>query len=276
MSMAFDTMQGFWDADDAEVMKKLPPDGDFLSGGVFISGRYGHLGLMYDWFGVGGENKFIMGNYSSLKVFPQINADEIPYVGNIIALIDGYFSLEQLLQSLIPSASINDFKAEYKANMLFKEIPLGKKAGLSVAAFSQKNWYDMYAKYDMNGAKIYLSFGEKEDSVTGSFTFFTDIAYRKFFDVVISPEYSEYKDGIYLKLGMFLLVREDAEEGRGYLQLYAESGKKPLLSGAKIGLSLGFSFGGFFTTQAAVDYGFSNRSSVPVNGVVGFKGGGGF
>ena len=258
-TLMFDTMGEFLDED---AMRKLPPQGGFLSGGLFISHLYGYLGFMYDWFNVGGENRFIQGNYSARQIYAKTNVSEIPYVGKILALIDGFFSIDQFLESLSTDTGLNDFKSEYNVRMLAREIPLGEKAGLSIAMFSQKNWYDMYAKYDMHGGKIYFSLNDEAFPLT----LFADIAYRDFFDVIIAPRYAVYKDGMYLKTGAALVSKDD--DLSGYLQLYIESGKEPLFSTLKVGVLLGLNVMGSASIKAAGDYNSSSNSEIPVNGAI--------
>jgi hypothetical protein len=261
-TLMFDTMGELLDEESA---KRIPPQGWFLNSGLFVSGRYGHLGFTYDWFNVGGDNRYIMGNYASWQIYARTNLNEIPYVGKILAMIDGYFSIDQFLESFSTDTGLNDFKSEYRADMLFKEISLGEKAGLNVAAFSQKNWYDMYAKYEMQGGKIYLSFGSDEFSTT----LFADIAYRKFFDVLISPKYSIYEDGMYLKCGILLLSKDDGLNG--YFQFFAESGRAPWLSKAKYGVLFGFNMDNSYTLKATVVYPTSRYTEFPVNGALSLR-----
>jgi len=260
----FNTMGEFLDDD---TIRKLPPQGMFLSGGLFISHRYGYLGFMYDWFNVGGDNRFIQGKYSVRQIYAQTNVSEIPYLGTFLALIDGYFSIDRLLESFSTNTGLNDFKSEYSVRMLLREIPLGKKAGLSFAAFSQKSWYDMYSKYDMQGGKIYLGLGNDNFASI----LFADIANRKFFDVIIAPRYAIYKDGIYMKTGAVFLSKGDGLSG--YLQLYAESGKEPLFTALKFGVLFGFNALDFAQIKVAGDYIPSIRNSewLPVNGAIRMK-----
>ena len=262
MTHMFNPMEDFLEED---MWKNIPPQGLFLSGGLFFSGRYGHLGLMYDWFNVGGDNRYIQGDYSSVKFYARNIASEIPYIGNFLMMIEGFFSIDQFIESFSTDTGLNDFKPEYEVSMLSRGIPLGKKASINFAAFSMTDWYDRYSKFDMQGGKIYLSYGTEEKT----FVFFSDIAYRKFFDIIIQQRYSEYEDGIYLKFGALFLSRDD--DLTSYIQLYAESGKGPLFSGVKIGLLAGLSVDGFASIKITGTHSSPNYSTIPVNGAISLR-----
>ena len=145
-------------------------------------------------------------------------------------MINGYFSLERHLEeSLSTDFESGYFIPEYKANLYLREIQIGK-LGINLATFTQREWYDIFSKYEMSGGRILLSFGTDSDS----FTLFADVANRTFFDVLIPPEYSPYEDGTYLKLGILSF-----DKGF-YFKIFTESAKNALLNRPKIGLFMGF------------------------------------
>jgi len=236
-----------------EMEKYVAPQGAFLSGGLLCTFRYGNVGAMYDRFFTD------KGKFSRINIYARNTTSEISYIGEIINILDGYFSIEQSIENVINDTGFDDFKSAYRINMLFREIPI-KKIAINFAVFSQKDRYDLYSKYNMQGAKVYFSFGKKETPIT----LFSDIAYRRFFDVLMPLEYSEYKDGIYLRPGILFCTR-DSDGDSYYLKLYAESGKGPLFSGVKIGLLFGVKWDYFLSYKAAAEYQPFNLSAFPAN-----------
>jgi len=241
------------------AMELLPPQGIFLSGGLFISSRYFHLGFMYDTFIVDDNNRFLGGTYSSMKIFPRFYFKEIPYIGIILDTLDAFFSLEQLFESLSTETSLNTFTEEYGANMLFNKIPIGS-AAITLIAYTHMKWYDVYSKVDMQGAKLFLSFNTKGNNF---FIFFSDVAYRRYFDVIMAPEYSNYYNGLYLKTG-FLFINK-SKYSPSFFQMYIESGREPLFKTPKIGLLFGIKYNDTFSWKTSSGYAFSSNAGLPIN-----------
>ena len=221
-------------------MSFLPPQGWFLSGGLFASSKYFHLGFISDRFYANERNRYTAGVFTNFKLYPRIYFDEIPYVGAILNMLDSFWSYEQFFESFSTETELDSFKSEYSdmvrfgeynVNLQFEDFSLGNTA-VTFSTYSHRKYYDKYAKADMQGVKLFFNFNH-------SFVLFADIAYRRYFDVILAPDYSDHKDGVYTKAG-FLYFPGGSDLFGGYLQMYVESGRQPGFTSLKINLTFGF------------------------------------
>ncbi len=240
-----------------------PPMGGYLSGGIFVSSKYFHLGLTNDWFFADDTNKYTSGAFYNFKLHPRIYFDKIPYVGVVLNLLDSFWSFEQLFDTFASETELDDFQEEYSGlvrfeeysiSLRFEDFRLGKTA-VTFSTYSHRKYYDTYSKVDMQGANLYFNFNP-------SFVLFTDIAYRRYFDVILAPEYSNHEDGVYLKAGVLFYT------GSTYLRLHIESGRQPWLSSPKINLTVGM-ITGIMDLTFSGDHVLPNKQQKYCNNIAG-------
>jgi hypothetical protein len=220
--------------------KKDTLDG-MLGGGLLIYGRFGLL-AGYAGYNMGQERYYDGSRGDRTKdyekswekvqwaVFPLINAKEYPLLNSFVQLIDGFFSLDNLRMGR------DEFKPSYKANVLFKGIPLGRyeKWKMFLGTYTQKDWYNFNAKYELYAGKLDLV---KDFDYDNIITFSLEAGYRRFFDIFDPKRNNQYyEDGVYSKIAFKWFFEIFS------FTFYMESGSTAFFNTPTIGLLASFGY----------------------------------
>jgi len=223
---------------DVELPKDFNWLGLLFGTGLFYSGKYGHLGFAYLPF-------------LGTEIFSRTNLSEIPYLGKVAKILEGFFSFDDFIESF--STSATHFKPAYKATMLFADLPIGG-AILNLGVYSQQSYYDIFAKHTTHGAKMSLAF--MKDARKGTI-WLAQAGYREYYDVFIpqkGPPINEYENGISMKLGVTFIDYV-------FLQLFVESSKRAILAYPVINAAIGG--GGFDKDWLRIEFAYDTSMKFP-------------
>jgi len=213
--------------------------GWMVGGGLVIHGRFGVLAGYFGYSGI--QEKLREDDAKGVSqviydrkwekyqwaVFPVINAKEYPLLRSFVDLIDGYFNMDILRMDR------DEFKPTYKANVLFRGIPLGKDTKISLGGYTVNDWYNSEAKYELHAGKLDFTFPLGYNAATIS----AEGGYRRYFDVQHNNQ--NYEDGIYSKLAFKVIFKYDARVG---FTVFAESGSQAHFKSPQIGLTVNWLF----------------------------------
>jgi len=147
-------------------------------------------------------------------VYPVINAKEYPLLQSFLKIIDGFYSMDNLKMNR------DEFKPNYKANVVFRRIPLFHSGwDMSLSAYTQKNWYDFMAKYNLYAGKI--DFVYSDFYWCDYFAVTLESGYRDFFDVKQTKNI--YENGAFIRIASKLAFEKSG------VMIFLESGSMSLL-----------------------------------------------
>jgi len=202
-------------------------------GGIMITGNYGLLAGYAGYSGIDeklnewdSENKrngelIYKKSYGKFQwaVFPIFTAEKFPLFGSFINIINGFIRMDEL------SMNRDSFTPSYKANVIFKNIPIGENNKLTLNSYAISNWYNINTKYNLYAGSLGLTIK--------SWQFILDGGYRDYFDTELNHD--RYINGVYSKIAIKYYLDKNTDI---YTALYFESGSKPFFENPNIGIMI--------------------------------------
>jgi len=208
-----------------------------IASGLMIVGEYGLLAGYVGWSAIEeslhewDSKKDQMGDEIYKKsegrlqwaVFPVLCAENIPVLGSFINLLSGFIRMDKL------SMNRDSFTPSYKANVIFRSIPIGNYGELTLNSYTLSNWYNINTKYNLHAGSLGLTFHFGLGSVDRT-QIVVEGGRREYFDTELNHD--RYTDGIYSKIALKFLF----EDTNDYAALYLESGSRPYFENPIIGV----------------------------------------
>ena len=235
--------------------------GYMAGGGLVIYGRFGLLaGYIGYSFETIGESIWMQDTTSrdenrlQWAVFPIINAQEYPLLKHFVQSLDGFFSLDNLQMNR------SEFKPTYKANILFRGItliPYAPYLRMSLATYTQSNWYNYNAKYSLHAGKLDFYTIESEWSTSGTTDYKSliigfEVGYREFFDIRESPQ--QFEDGVFTRITLSYSLRGMMQTNSG-IMVFMESSSRTFFNKPNFGFVFRFDFANEGQTDYLMSFG---------------------